>query len=613
MPGYEILAELGRGGMGVVYQARQTALGRLVALKMILAGAHADAADLARFKNEAQAIARLAHPNIVQVHEIGDHDALPYFSLEFCPGGSLDRKLNGTPLPPLEAAELVETLARAVHAAHLKGVIHRDLKPANVLLAEDGTPKVTDFGFARKLDEAGPTATGAVMGTPSYMPPEQAEGRSEAIGPAADVYALGAILYECLTGRPPFKAATALETILQVVNDDPVPPSQWNARLPRDLETICLQCLRKEAGKRYGSAEALAEDLRRFGAGEPVTARPVGRWERGMKWMRRNPAVAGLLAAVLLVLAVGTTVSLLFALEARRKADDLAAEKDRSDANARRAEEKEQEATRALEEVETTLIDSLLRPVGQPAPRWNDQGQNETPLDPSEIEALARLGSLSGDRLRLRFLDVGLQTPQAAERLGRRAEWVVQAVVGLDARRRRAAEELLAARLRPGAATEDVQLTCVRLGNALEVRDADFNAAAADALLAAVNRNLDKDRALSALSRGLDAVSGRLDATGAGKAADAIINAMARASDPIFLSILSERLAAVCGRLSTPDLLAVMQHPLAAGPAQRTLLDVLGRRTRRQFRSPWHFLDWAAANGVDLVPPGRTTPGEGPR
>ena len=270
--GYEILGVLGRGGMGVVYKARQVKLGRLVALKMILAGAPCRQQDRDRFRTEAEAIARLQHPNIVQVHEVGEHDGKPFFSLEFCSGGSLDRKLNGTPLPAQEAARLLETLARAMQAAHDQSVIHRDLKPANVLLAADGTPKITDFGLAKKLDDVGQTAIGAIMGTPSYMAPEQASGKSKEIGPAADVYALGAILYECLTGRPPFKAATPLDTILQVVSDEPVPPSQLQPKTPRDLETICLKCLHKEAGKRYASAAA---------AGRRAGAVPAWRADRG--------------------------------------------------------------------------------------------------------------------------------------------------------------------------------------------------------------------------------------------------------------------------------------------------------------------------------------------
>jgi tRNA A-37 threonylcarbamoyl transferase component Bud32 len=300
---YELLEELGRGGMGVVYKARQMKVNRLVALKMILAGGHAGAGELARFRAEAQAVARLQHPNIVQVYEVGEHEGRPFFSMEYCPGGGLDRKLQGTPLPPQEAARLVEVLARAVHAAHRQQVVHRDLKPANVLLAADGTPKLTDFGLAKRLDDSGQTPSGAVMGTPSYMAPEQSGGKSRATGPAADVYALGAILYELLTGRPPFKAATPLDTVLQVVRDEPVPPARLQSKTPRDLETICLKCLHKDPRRRYPSALDLAEDLRRFQAGEPVRARPVGRAERAAKWVRRHPAAAALVAVCVLAAA----------------------------------------------------------------------------------------------------------------------------------------------------------------------------------------------------------------------------------------------------------------------------------------------------------------------
>jgi tetratricopeptide (TPR) repeat protein len=308
VPGYEILGELGRGGMGVVYKARQIAIGRVVALKRILAGGHAGPGDLLRFQTEAEAIARLQHPNIVQVYEVGEHNGLPYFSLEFCAGGTLDIKLGGTPLPAAEAARLAETLARAVEAAHAKQVIHRDLKPANVLLLEDGTPKITDFGLAKKLDEQGQTQSGSILGTPSYMAPEQAGGKGREIGPLCDVYALGAILYESLTGRPPFKAATPVDTLLQVLSDEPVPPRRLQPKTPRDLETICLKCLQKDPKKRYPSAQALAEDLRRFGAGEPIRARAVTWWGRAAKWVRRRPAVAGLLlicGAALFALGVG--------------------------------------------------------------------------------------------------------------------------------------------------------------------------------------------------------------------------------------------------------------------------------------------------------------------
>jgi serine/threonine protein kinase len=295
--GYEILGELGRGGMGVVYRARQVKLNRLVALKMILAGGHAGQDDLARFRAEAEAVARLSHSNIVQIHEVGEYDGLPFFSLELCTGGSLEKKLRGSPLPPDEAARLVEVLAGAVQAAHDKGIVHRDLKPANVLLAEDGTPKVTDFGLARKLDDAaGPTATGAVLGTPAYMSPEQAAGRSREVGPAADVYALGAILYECLTGRPPFKGPTPLDTVLQVLECEPAPPRLVNPNVPRDLETICLKCLEKEPSRRYGSAADLAADLQRFLAGDEISARSYNLLSRLARNLERSPIDAGFAA-----------------------------------------------------------------------------------------------------------------------------------------------------------------------------------------------------------------------------------------------------------------------------------------------------------------------------
>jgi formylglycine-generating enzyme required for sulfatase activity len=290
VPGYEILEELGRGGMGVVYKARQIGLNRVVALKVVLGGAHAGTEELSRFRLEAEAVARLDHAHIVQIHEVGELQGRPFLALEFVDGKTLAEKLAHTPQPPRAAAHLIETLARAIHAAHERGIIHRDLKPANILLMRDGTPKISDFGLARQVDrDSAATTTGTILGSASYMAPEQARGESRQAGPAADVHSLGAILYEMLTGQPPFKGATALETIEQVCSMEPVAPRRLQPKVPRDLETICLKCLRKETGQRYPSASELADDLRRFLAGKPIVARPVRPWERVLKWIRRNP------------------------------------------------------------------------------------------------------------------------------------------------------------------------------------------------------------------------------------------------------------------------------------------------------------------------------------
>ena len=359
IPGYEIIDELGTGGMGVVYKARSLQLNRLVALKMVRSGAHAVAEELRRFLAEAEAVARLQHPGIVQIFEIGESGGLPYFALEFINGGSLAHRLHGMAMPADEAARMIETLAHAMHYAHQRNIIHRDLKPANVLLQEEGTtkhtkdtkedrqenqepeegassfrvfrvfrgssllPKVADFGLAKRIDlDDGQTRTGVILGTPSYMAPEQV-GDAKKVGPAADVYALGSILYECLTGRPPFKAATVTDTLLQVLGDDPLPPRRLQPKVPRDLETICLKCLQKSPDRRYASAASLADDLRRFLDGRPIESRPAGTMERAWKWARRRPAAAALAVVCVTATAALLLLGLLFNAQLAHKLSEI--------------------------------------------------------------------------------------------------------------------------------------------------------------------------------------------------------------------------------------------------------------------------------------------------
>jgi tetratricopeptide (TPR) repeat protein len=354
--GYRVVGVLGTGGMGVVYLARQARPDRLVALKVIGGGPRADRGRLARFRAEAEVAARLTHPNIVSVFEAGEHDGLPFLAMEYVAGGSLAQKLARGTLRPREAASLITSLARAVGYAHSHGIVHRDLKPSNILLAvgsgrwvvgsPEGThlpsslptahcplptsaPKVTDFGLAKLLDPdtladpARRTETGALLGTPCYMAPEQAAGDS--VGPAADVYGLGAILYECITGRPPFTAATVLETIDQVRTHDPIPPDRLQPAVPRDLQTVCLKCLEKDPARRYASADDLADDLDRFLRGEPVKARPIGIAGRSWKWARRRPTVAALLALCVMSVVALAAVIAVYTVRLRQAASDSAA------------------------------------------------------------------------------------------------------------------------------------------------------------------------------------------------------------------------------------------------------------------------------------------------
>jgi eukaryotic-like serine/threonine-protein kinase len=388
--GYQLLGELGRGGMGVVYKARQRGLRRLVALKMVLAGAHAGPRQLERFHTEAEAVARLQHPNIVQIYEVGEENGLPFFSLEFVDGSSLDKKIAGKAQPAREAARLTATLARAMHFAHERGILHRDLKPGNILLTRDGVPKITDFGLAKRLEEGNQssTKTGTIMGTPSYMSPEQAHGLVHELTPLADLYSLGAMLYEFLTGRPPFVGLTPMDTVVLVTKEEPVPPGRLQPGLPVDLETICLKCLQKEPEKRYANCFELAQDLDRFLAGEPIQARPIGQLERFVRWCKRNPRTAGMAAAIFVLLVAGVIISsasaVMIAGERNQKEEERqAAEEARKIASQERNQkELERQAAEEARGVATEQVALALDTVKTLIHKVQDQLENAPRTQP---------------------------------------------------------------------------------------------------------------------------------------------------------------------------------------------------------------------------------------
>ncbi|MGO8691622.1 MAG: protein kinase domain-containing protein [Thermoguttaceae bacterium] len=375
VPGYEILEEVGRGGMAVVYKARQIALDRIVALKTILPSSAGAEEERTRFLREARVMALLQHPNVIQIHEIGYSGDRPFLAMEFMGGGSLAASLAGKPMSPQQAAALVAVLADAVQRAHQQGVIHRDLKPGNILLSAEGTAKIGDFGLAKWFALPNSSAQQTqVMGTPSYMAPEQAFGRC-ALGPAVDVYALGAILYELLTGRPPFLSDNPLDTLHLVDTQEPIPPRRWQPKVPRDLETICLKCLEKEPRRRYASARALCDDLQQFSAGKAISARPAGPLEHAWRWARHHRVAAALLsAAVAALLAVVAIVGFF-----NRR---LAAELDRTAAEHRRVLKTEGQLDQTLTRSVARRLDSDLRELAaipltmaallEKTPNWND-------------------------------------------------------------------------------------------------------------------------------------------------------------------------------------------------------------------------------------------------
>ena len=347
LPGYELKEVLGRGGMGVVYLAKQKGIDRNVALKMIVGGLHTSEEARKRFEFETRAIGKFQHENIVRIYDSGTHQAVPYFALEFIDGSDLSKRIGGEPMPANEAAETARLIANAMQYSHQHGVIHRDLKPSNILLTAEGVPKVSDFGLAKEIEEdAGLSRTGTVIGTPAFMAPEQAAGASD-IGTLADVYGVGAILYCMLTGRPPFQSTNATDTLVQVVNNEPIPPVALQPSVPSDLQTICLKAMQKDRERRYQSAGELADDLGRFKRGEPIHARPTSRLHRVVRWCRRHPKIAlpaGIAAALALTVLIGGPIT---AAIIHAQKEEVVAEKLRADQNAHTSLRNEQAARSA--------------------------------------------------------------------------------------------------------------------------------------------------------------------------------------------------------------------------------------------------------------------------
>jgi serine/threonine protein kinase len=473
---YEPLRTLGEGGMGIVFEARQRSLNRVVALKMIRAGRFAGEDDVRRFRNEAEAVAKLDHPHIVPVYEVGEHEGHNYFSMKRIDGTSVAANLSGYRDRPREAARLVAKVARAVHHAHQRGVLHRDLKPSNVLLDAEGEPHLTDFGLAKRLDGAGAaeaTHTGAILGTPAYMAPEQAGGRRGEVTTATDVYGLGALLYALLTGQAPFRGESLADTLVQVREGSPVPIRKSNPKVPRDLETICARCLEREPRRRYASADAVAVELEHWLKGEPITARPVGALERSWMWCRRNPLVASLTTSVATLLILSTAISTNLALRASARARGERAHRVR-------AESAKDAASKARDETELTSARALIEPL-------DARGDAEDLLAPLEVEALWELTGNGSESLRHRCLEEAIRTPMTARRLCARAEPALIAAVGLDPRKREQALALLMNRLSdtglPTTQKADIALVALQLVD----RHGPVARACEEALAAAIN------------------------------------------------------------------------------------------------------------------------------
>jgi hypothetical protein len=588
------LEEIARGGMGIVYKARQVSLNRLVALKMILAGSFATSRDIQRFRAEAEAAANLDHPHIVPIYEVGEHEGQQYYSMKFVEGVSLAEHPRND---PRKEVERMVAVVRAVHHAHQRGVLHRDLKPSNVLVDSTGTGLVTDFGLAKRLaaSDGSFTETGQVLGTPKYMAPEQAAGRKD-LTVAADVYCLGVILYERLTGRTPFAGDNALTLLRQARETEPPRPSSIRPELDRDLETVVLKCLEKESGRRYPSAEALADDLDRWLRGEPIQARPVGRLERSLLWARRNPVVSSLAATVVASLLIGTIASTFFAFKEWRARN--------------RAEVAEKKAIEARDDMEGLLARGLARPL-------DPDGDGKETLSHPEAESFWELARLSDTGIGLRFLDEATKDPFSCAQLRALSEPAMIAAVGLDGEKRERAARLVKERIEhPGLtlqhkvdlafigleledkATPEAEEKCRAIVQGLVEKLPDHHEAwtrqliavaprsdphlAAQALLEALVRERDT-ATRSSLASALSGAVRRMQPTAAaricGLAARALADAFDQETDTNAHSSLAPALVEVTHRTESSEAARICGH------VARTLAEALGRTTDADARS----------------------------
>ena len=552
---YELRGEIARGGMGVVYRARQVSLDRPVALKMILAGAFASSDEVRRFHQEAAAAANLDHPHIVPIYEVGEDQGQHFYSMKLIEGSGLNRYLPRFVEDPRAAVRLLVTVAYAVHHAHQRGILHRDLKPGNILVEwRDGgvpVPHVTDFGLARRIEsDSSLTRTGAIVGTPEYMAPEQA--RSEkTLTTGVDVYSLGAILYALLTGKPPFHGDNILETLRLVENQEPVPPRSLNARVPRDVEIICLKCLHKDAARRYGSAEALANDLERFLGGEPILARPVGRLERAVLWVKRNPVPTAALAAIVGVMLVGTIVSTLFGIDAHIK--EVAAETARND-----LAQKNSALEQSQDKLEGALAQTWLGPLAE----------TPGPLNDAEVAAFAEVAANRNGQLSQRYITEILRDRRGIRRLRARAEFVLHAAIGLDRQKRQEVERQLVRALEAVDVAEELRIDLARAAAELGELSPAAAAMVAQTLCQGLVKTNDSPDALLDLVQCLSAVSNRLEPNEAARvsaeAAAALTLAMTKTNNPDWLLNLAKGLLGVSARLEPNEAARVSAEAAAA-------------------------------------------------